>query len=164
MACGKSSVGVRLAELLHFDFVDLDKEIEYRVGKSVAAIFAQGGESAFRELEFTCLASLIEEYKESNLVIALGGGAITNNSSRELILNQTTCIYIKVSLDTIRQRLGKSCASRPLYADAEKLYPQREPIYSQAHICVDADAYSSTDLALLLSRAVSEGIGKNIPI
>ena len=70
---GKSTVGRLLAGTMKRKFLDVDLEIEARAGRSIAAIFCESGEPAFREWEERTMAVLFEQYPEA--VVATGGGA-----------------------------------------------------------------------------------------
>lgn len=142
MGSGKSTVGRALAAGLGADFADLDDCIVESVGRSIPEIFAEGGESSFREIECRVLASLLDSAEGKvggTIVIALGGGTMTCEASRRLILDRTESIFLRTGLDTIRRRLGTSDSSRPLFKDAERLYRDRAPIYALANHIVDTD-------------------------
>lgn len=118
MGSGKSSVGRELTSLLSLpggpcDFIDLDEYIVESEGMSVNGIFARDGESGFRSIETRCLVTLLEQYEDRNLVLALGGGTAVYNP--ELIHSRTLCIYLSASVDTLVSRLA-SDTSRPLLA------------------------------------------------
>src|SRR5688500_2590703 len=70
---GKSTVARLVAERLNWPWLDADVELERRAGKSIAAIFAEDGEPAFRDLESQVLAELVQADRH---VLALGGGVI----------------------------------------------------------------------------------------
>ena len=70
---GKSAVAQLAALRLGWDWVDADVEIELRAGKSIAAIFAEDGEAAFRDLETDVLCELI---RRDRTILALGGGVL----------------------------------------------------------------------------------------
>ena len=73
MGCGKSSIGKMLARELGYTFVDMDKRLSEREGRSVNEIFAHYGENHFRKLEADFLREIAETHEE-NLIIATGGG------------------------------------------------------------------------------------------
>ena len=149
MGCGKSSTGRELALRLGARFVDLDEEIVRRDGRSIPEIFREGGEAAFRAVELEALQAVLEEADAAvgDVVIALGGGALTQPQAREIIFARTRCVWLRTRLDTIRQRLGAADASRPLFADADVLYASREPLYAQAPFSVDTDEKTPAEVA-----------------
>ena len=149
MGCGKSSTGRALAERLGARFVDLDAEIVARDGRPIPEIFRDGGEAAFRAIELETLRAVLDEAAQApgDVVLALGGGALTLPESRELIFSRTRCVWLRTSLETIRERLGAADASRPLFADAEALFARRAPIYAQAPFAVDTDGLTPAEVA-----------------
>lgn len=149
MGSGKTCVGSALAPLLKAWFVDLDDYIVFMEGRSIPEIFSTGGEAAFRKIELESLKALLgRQDKSRDMVIALGGGTIMIPEARELILKESTCVYLRCSFETIRRRLGERDATRPMFGkDAEELLQKRHPIYSQAHIIFDADDDNSPEVA-----------------
>ncbi|WP_296678803.1 shikimate kinase, partial [Novosphingobium sp.] len=87
MGVGKSSVGRKLANVLHVPFVDADEEIERAAQMSIAEMFEQFGEDYFRSGERRVIARLIEG-GDKRCVLATGGGAFVNPETRRLILDQ----------------------------------------------------------------------------
>ena len=127
MGCGKSSGGRRLSELLCCPFMDLDLVIEEQVGRSIAEIFASDGEAAFRQMELDALRSIIlgnscESVEKQSvpqphskaLVLSLGGGVVMTPECAELVKENTLCIYLRTSVDTLVERLTDEAAGRPL--------------------------------------------------
>lgn len=133
MGAGKTKVGRLVASSQGWDFLDLDQQIEAMAGKSVSEIFAQDGESKFRELEYRAVA---ETARFDNLVVALGGGAFTSARTRELISRLGQSVWLDVPFDLIATRLTPvKRATRPLFADeaaARRLYESRVPAYQLA--------------------------------
>src|SRR3954471_8712453 len=84
MGSGKSTVGPLVAERLGWRFIDVDDVIEAESGTTIAQIFQERGETAFRDFEHATIARLA---LENNLVLALGGGAIEREDTRYLLLN-----------------------------------------------------------------------------
>src|SRR6478752_6722870 len=76
---GKSTVAQELADQFGFDWLDADERVEALAGKSIAAIFADDGEAAFRDLESRVVAELKFERR---VVVSLGGGAILSEANR----------------------------------------------------------------------------------
>jgi len=140
MGCGKSSTGRILAGKLGLPFIDLDEAIEKIEGRSICEIFAAEGEEGFRSVELKTLRGVLASAPERGLVLALGGGTVTTDDARELILSQTECIWLKTDIEKIIRNIGSHTESRPLFKDREKaeaLYKKREPYYNMAHLCID---------------------------
>ncbi len=147
MGCGKSSTGRELASRLGARLIDLDEEIVRRSGRTVPEIF-RDGEAAFRAVELDTLRAVLEQAAPgATTVVALGGGALTLPASRELVFSRTRCVWLRTRLETIRERLGATDASRPLFADADALYTRRESVYAQAPYAVDTDGRTPAEVA-----------------
>ncbi len=118
MGTGKSTVGQLVAERLGWRFIDSDALIEARAGRSIADIFAQHGEAWFRQLEAQTCA---EAVAGCHRVIALGGGALLDDSTRALIEARSMVICLDANMDTLIARVGDDPA-RPLFsADRDRL-------------------------------------------
>ena len=113
MAAGKTSVGRRVARRLGVPFVDTDKRI-VAVHGAIPALFAEHGEEHFRDLERLAVAEAVAE----GGVISLGGGAVTDAATREL-LKQHSVVFLTVSADAVADRLRGS--NRPLLAGEDPL-------------------------------------------
>ena len=149
MGSGKTTVGKVLADFLGCPFMDLDDLVVKKAGKSIPDIFAQDGESAFRQLEAQVLRKTVEKYAESTAVLALGGGAVLAPASAVLLRDKTVCIYLRATLETLLARLEGETAGRPLADDAlaDRLV-SRTPIYEKtAHVIVDTDGLSPDEVA-----------------
>ena len=110
MGAGKSSVGRRLASVLGLPFRDTDEEVERAAGRSVADIFADLGEAAFRDGERRVIARLLDQPPH---VLATGGGAFMNPETRKLILEHSTAIWLKADIDLLARRVARK-TDRPL--------------------------------------------------
>lgn len=144
MGVGKSSVGRKLANLLHMPFVDADEEIEKAAQMSISEIFAQYGEPYFRDGERRVIARIIDG-PGTRTVIATGGGAFVNPETRALILEKTIPVWLDSEVDVLMERVGRK-DSRPLLRQGDpreiltRLRNEREPFYSQAPIHVKSTA------------------------
>src|SRR5262245_55414701 len=124
MGAGKTSVGRVLAQRLGWPFQDLDDIIESRLGKSVARIFAEAGESGFRSIESQALQELLSS-KESchgNWIVALGGGAYAQPLNRAALEEAgAISVLLEAPLEELRRRIQQDGAaggrSRPLALD-----------------------------------------------
>ncbi|MCH8485752.1 MAG: shikimate kinase [Candidatus Cyclonatronum sp.] len=144
MGCGKSAHGRQLAKQLGRPFLDLDQEIERVFGKAVHAIFAQNGEAAFRAAEREILAKLL--FSES-AVIALGGGALQDESNARFIRENSILCFIDAPFDSILDRVQRN-TRRPLLLNENgtlkteeeirnillSLDQKRRPLYETAQI------------------------------
>lgn len=149
MGSGKSTVGPLIAERLGWRFIDVDDVIEAEAGTTIAQIFAQQGESAFRDRERATIERLAQE---ENLVLALGGGAIEREETRSLLLNATgtLLIHLEVELETTLARCGGTEGTRPVLADEANLaarYQRRLPLYRTAHVSIRADDKTPPEVA-----------------
>lgn len=138
---GKSTVGSLLAERLGTNFVDFDRIIEARAGKSVARIFVDDGEEAFRRLEASVGA---EQLTGPPAVLAPGGGYVLDASARRMALDKALVIYLETSPGVAARRLAGN-NDRPLLRGFEpalrlrQLLEQREPAYLEAQERVTTD-------------------------
>ncbi|QCB98995.1 shikimate kinase [Arthrobacter sp. PAMC25564] len=159
MAVGKSAIGAQLAQHLGEPFVDTDVVIVAGHG-TIADIFAGRGEHAFREIEARTVAQAIEAAEGSNTVISLGGGAVLDSGTQQL-LGRCTVVYLECDADTVSERIARN-SGRPLLAgDAmgrwRTLFATRQPVYERlADLILDVRHGSVTDLAHRLEDALDE--------
>lgn len=157
MGAGKSAIGRRLARLLDLPFVDSDKEIEEAAGRSVAEIFSDYGEPAFRDVERRVLARLMAQ---GRCVVATGGGAFIDSATRALVKARGVSIWMRADLDTLVQRTARR-NTRPLLRSGDprailaSLMEARYPIYAEADLAFDSDSASPDDTAARLLRTVT---------
>jgi shikimate kinase / 3-dehydroquinate synthase len=143
MGAGKTAIGKDVAERLDRPFIDLDEEIERRVGR-ISEFFERFGEVPFRHVEATTLASLLENAQPG--VIALGGGAVTTPDVRNLLRSRTLAVFIEVDPGEAWARAAGT--DRPLAADETSfraLYEERRPLYAE---CADARAQDADGVVL----------------
>jgi shikimate kinase len=138
MGSGKTTAGLLLAARLGVPFVDLDAEIERRVGLGVREIFEQQGEPAFRRLEAEALR---ETLAWPDVVVATGGGTMAFEGNARLIAPNGLSVWLNPSFATIVARIGGlGKTDRPLFQDevqALALYRERLPAYRRADVTVD---------------------------
>lgn len=140
MGVGKSSVGKRLAALLHCPFIDADDEIEKAAQMTIAEIFDTFGEPYFRDGERRVIARLIEE-RGGRTVIATGGGAFCTGDTRALILERAIAVWLDSDIDTLLERTARK-GNRPLLRGGNpretltRLRDERRADYAQAPIHV----------------------------
>jgi shikimate kinase len=140
MGAGKSTIGALLAERLGWRFMDTDAFIEARTGSTIAQIFAEQGEDAFRLLETDAVRDCA---RVERLVLALGGGAVESGSTRNALarLDQACIVFLDAPLDVMVARCvaQPGAAERPVLADRERLAKRLEarlPHYRVAHLTV----------------------------
>ena len=149
MGSGKSTVGPLIATRLGWRFIDVDDIIEAEAGTTIAQIFEEQGEHAFRNLEYATIERLASG---DNLVLALGGGAIEREDTRILLLNTpgTLLVHLEVEIETTLARCSGTETTRPVLADQANLvarYRRRRPLYRSAHISISADRLTPTQVA-----------------
>jgi len=147
MGAGKTTVGRIVAERLGLDFVDTDRLVEERASAPIAAIFADRGEKAFRDIEAEALAALGGRRR---VVVATGGGAPAEPRNRSFFTSGAATFHLRVSLEAARQR-SVANALRPLLAQDDaavrRLYLSRQPIYEQLGMSVDTDGRDPAEVA-----------------
>lgn len=139
MGTGKTAVGEALARRLHFDFLDTDLMVEEESGKSVTEIFEKEGETTFRSYEKKMVKKALDRDK---VVIATGGGAVTDPENLKLMKEKGIVIGLAASPDAILERVA-SMQTRPLLKTKDQLQKiksllsQRSPYYREADKIVD---------------------------
>ena len=155
MGCGKTSVGELLAERLAWDFVDLDSEIERKMGSRIVEIFDQLGEPAFRALESQALVKQLDLIKQSQArVVALGGGAFVDARNRATIERSGISIWLDGTAEELWEHVSDN-DERPLARDRaafEALHRKRRPDYEQADFRVDIGSRTSEEIVEAISQ------------
>lgn len=158
MGCGKSTLGKKLAKKLEVPFIDSDKEIEEYFQKSIGELFAEHGESHFRELEREYIDAL--ELRE-DFVLATGGGmpCFANNMDK---LNKTgTTFYLNRSPKELAHRLANAKTQRPLVAGLEEeellefiedKLKNREEYYKKANVVLGREEQTPEGIMLFLEH------------
>ena len=173
--------------------MDLDSVIEERTGRSIPEIFANEGEAAFRQMELDTLKNILREVGRQSappapshsraagpypIVLSLGGGTVMTPECAELVRENTTCIYLRASVDTLTSRLASEAEGRPLLNPAhnpgstdsnnslnesaallrsriESLMSRRASTYEDTvHITIDTDDLSIDEIAQTLATKV----------
>lgn len=138
MGVGKSTVGRKLAALLHLTFCDADDAIEEAAQMTVSEIFERFGEAYFRDGERRVIARLIDGGPS---VIATGGGAFVQDDTRELVLERGVAVWLDADVETLLDRVRRK-NTRPLLRGGDpreivaRLKAEREPLYARAPIHV----------------------------
>jgi shikimate kinase len=132
MGAGKSSIGRRLASRLGIPFVDADAEIESAAGMTIPEIFDKHGEPYFRAGEARVIVRLLDNGPQ---VLATGGGAVMDQSTRDLIHIKGISVWLKADIEVLMKRT-KRRNDRPLAEKIKELLPAREPLYALSDITV----------------------------
>ena len=142
MGSGKTEAGRRLAKRLDMPFVDLDREVERRVGRTIAELWEQEGEASFRRLEAEELQRLAAAEGQ---VIATGGGAVLDPDNVARIRASGRVFWLDAPAEVLAARVAEG-GSRPLLAGSEPagrlsaILTERRPLYRHAaHHRVAAD-------------------------
>ena len=142
MASGKSTLGKKLAQTLEIDFLDTDNEIEKRAGAEISWIFEVEGEEGFRERERKALQKSVEK---DNVVISTGGGIVTIEENRELMIAKGKVVYLKTPIE-IQLKRTENDKKRPLLSQGNReqtlrvLKKERDPQYKEiADITINHD-------------------------
>jgi shikimate kinase/3-dehydroquinate synthase len=147
MGSGKSRLGAAVAGRLERSFVDLDREIEARTGATIAELFTERGESGFREVEERTALDVLGRAEAA--VLALGGGAVLSERTRETLATRAFTVLIDVEPETAWQRVSGS--DRPLAQEEDAfhaLHRDRQPVYDAV-----ADARARDVDGILLAAA-----------
>lgn len=138
MGAGKTTVGRRLAARLGRHFLDSDEEIEKAAQMTIPEIFEQRGEPEFRAGETRVISRVL---KETDVVLATGGGAFVNAETRSLVKGEAVSVWLKAEVDILFERVSRR-SNRPLLKTAnpratlEKLIEDRYPLYAEADVTV----------------------------
>lgn len=140
---GKSTVGRHLAQRLSYPLYDTDAIIEAEAGKSASEIFAQEGETAFRQRESAVLARVLDA---APCIIATGGGIVTVPANRALIRERAFVVWLDATSNAIISRISNHRQPRPLLQGdnpRERLESMRQ---ARAHLYRSiADLHMLTD-------------------
>jgi shikimate kinase len=149
MGVGKTTLGKIVSKMTDLKFIDTDANIEKNCLMKISEIFKRKGEEFFRlEEEKEVLKSL----KESNSVIALGGGAFINKTIRNNVLKNAISIWLDADLKDLNKRI-KWSNKRPLLNEENnqkkinKLYDERKNIYKLANHKINCDNQSKGSIA-----------------
>jgi XRE family transcriptional regulator, aerobic/anaerobic benzoate catabolism transcriptional regulator len=156
---GKSTLGKMLATRIGWDFVELNKEIEAENGLSVAEIIALYGQEGFRRMEQAALGQLLA--RKELMVLATGGGIVSEPVSFDLILSSFYTIWVKAEPEEHMARVRGQGDLRPMaddrsaMAELRTILKSREPLYARASAVVDTSGLSVDAAAAGLFNAVT---------
>jgi len=147
MGSGKSSIGSIISKKLNIDFIDVDKQIEKKMGLTISKIFEIKGEKYFREIEE---AITLKVLKKNKIIISLGGGAFLNNKIKKEILDNHISFWLNWEIKTLINRIKKS-QKRPVAFNASKidlieLIKKRSIVYSKAMYKINCENLTKNEI------------------
>ena len=159
MGAGKTSVGIKIADLTGMRWYDTDDLIVQKYGK-IPAIFEFYGEERFREMESEIVRGISEE---DNAVISTGGGCVLRPENSAALKKHGKIIFLKVDIAVLFERTGHTSDERPLLQGHKDvpfiaaLMEQRRPKYeAAADITVDTSRLNIEEVCRQVLRQVSE--------
>src|ERR1700743_1904321 len=156
---GKSTLGKMLAKKIGWSFVELNKEIEQQNGLSVAEIIALYGQEGFRRMEQAALGQLLA--RKELMVLATGGGIVSEPLTFDLILSSFYTIWLKAEPEEHMARVRSQGDLRPMADDRSAMAQlrtillSREPLYARASATVDTAGLTIDDAASRLLATVA---------
>lgn len=153
---GKSTIGIVLAKILNYEFVDVDLVIQQRCDKTLQRLIDALGPAGFIDVENEVLQSLDFEHT----IISTGGSAVYSHDAIEHLAKEGVIVYLRVALPELEERLSdfseRGVVMRQEGAmSLEALYAEREPLYEQhADIVVDINGLSITEAARQVRTAL----------
>ena len=156
MGVGKSTIGKQLANILAYKHLDLDAVFEQKYKVNINLFFKKYGESLFREIEYNLL---LNTFDMEDVVISTGGGTATTGDAMDRMSENGLTVYLQMSLEGLINRLAKTRKKRPLLdgkaeleliQTIEQKLAERDPIYSKAHLKVNAMDHNAKKLAELI--------------
>lgn len=144
--CGKTTIGKLLAEKLNKPFLDADMELMRMAGRSIPEIFAQDGESTFRQLETETLAAL---GMRSGTVIATGGGCVTRRENYPLLHQNGTIVWLNRDISKLPTE-GRPLSQTNRLSD---MWQTRQPLYKEfADIRIDNNTSAGQTVAAIVNQ------------
>lgn len=164
MGAGKTTVGQAVAERLGWAFVDSDRQVEARAGRTVEQIWRDEGEDGFRRLEAEALAHALAATEERPAVVAAAGGVVLDPANRELLRRHPPVVWLRARPETLARRVGTG-EGRPLLAGGPaaalvRLEAERRPLYEEvAGTVVDVDDLAASEAVERVVAAVAAATG-----
>jgi shikimate kinase len=156
MGAGKTTVGRLLAQTLERPFFDTDSYVEAATGRKVEDFFLKLQEPEFRLHEADAVKELVAK---GAVVIALGGGALLNETSRSLLLEHSLLVHLDVPWEVLRERVPSLIATRPLMRgrtldEIHQLYLERQTTYESAPLRISIGQRTAHEAAVEVLAAV----------
>ncbi|MCE2414339.1 shikimate kinase [Candidatus Poribacteria bacterium] len=160
MGTGKTSIGRRLSSQLRMRYVDTDDVVERNSGRRISAIFAEDGESAFRELESEAVREVSKLY---NHVISTGGGVVLKEANMIELKRNGIVFCLTASAKEIYRRVGHQ-THRPLLqtpdplAKIQSMLAERQPYYVKADHVISTTGRSFGEIITHIKRVFTKSI------
>lgn len=154
---GKSTLGVVLAKILNYDFIDADLLIQNQCDKTLQKVIDALGPDGFIEVENEVLSGL----QADRTVVATGGSAVYSDEAMKHLSEIGTMVYLKVSYEELENRLGGLhergvVMKNGVGMSLADLYNERAPLYEKyAQVTIDIDGLSVRDAARLVVDKLS---------
>lgn len=160
MGTGKSAVGRILSEKLSFTMIDSDSVVEREQQASIADIFKERGEAAFRDIEADVIRRLSEL---ENVVIATGGGVVLRKSNIDNLRKKGVIVCLTAKAETILRRVENTNERPLLQTDnplqkIKELLNIREPHYKNADIFIDTEGKRPEDVATEILKIIASNV------
>lgn len=151
-ACGKTTSGKLIAEIMNREFIDTDSEIVSRTGKYIPAIFAELGEKGFRDIETEVIKDV---GKRSGVVIATGGGAVLRDENVSALKQNCKVFYIDRPIEWLRPTSDRPTASD--YEAIKRRYGERHKRYEDtADVIIKPSENASETAEMIVERFKNE--------
>ena len=147
MGSGKSSIGLLVAKNLKLNFIDIDNEIEEKLGTTISKIFEDKGEDFFRKVEEKIT---LKKLKLHSSVISLGGGAFMNENIRKAVLKSHISFWLNWKNNILLERI-KNSKKRPLAINSSDdqiidLIQERSKVYKKAMFEIKCDNLTKNEV------------------
>jgi shikimate kinase len=163
MGAGKTSVGRALAERLNWVFEDLDDRIQQRESRTVAEIFRDSGEPAFRQAERAALEQVVEELRGGVArIVALGGGAFVQADNAAILLaSGVPTVFLDAPVEQLWQRCSQQAnqggVERPLLKSRDEfrdLHENRRKGYMKARVTIGTGSRTVSEIAAEIAEVL----------
>jgi shikimate kinase/3-dehydroquinate synthase len=152
MGAGKTTLGSVVAERLGRRLVDVDRELERSLRRTIPELFEERGEAEFRELETEATIEALESRQPA--VLSLGGGAVETPQIRRSLREHALTVHVEVDLETAWTRTREG--DRPLAREKDRfrlLYARRLPLYRE---CADLTTNEAEEVVLAVAGIVAD--------